>query len=46
MSELPEYKLDRIFDAPREMVAGMDKGWGSGYKIMDELFVELQSENN
>ncbi len=86
MSELPEYKLDRIFDAPRNMVwrawtdpdllqrwmgdktnvrlsqvpmeatdaeiacfaammGGMDKGWGSGYTIMDEMFVELQSEN-
>jgi hypothetical protein len=26
-------------------MAGMDKGWGSGYAILDELFVELQVEN-
>ncbi len=25
-------------------MAGMDKGWGSGYAILDELFVELQAE--
>jgi hypothetical protein len=24
-------------------MAGMDKGWGSGYAIMDEIFVEIQS---
>jgi len=24
-------------------MAGMDKGWGSGYAIMDKLFVELQA---
>lgn len=27
-----------------KMMTGMDKGWGSGYAIMDELFVELQAE--
>ena len=26
------------------MMANMDKGWGAGYAIMDELFVELQAE--
>ena len=26
-------------------MAGMDKGWGSGYAIMDELLVGLQAEN-
>ena len=30
------------FAAP---MAGMDKGWASGYALMDELFVELQAEN-
>jgi len=24
-------------------MAGMDKGWGGGYAIMDEMFVELQA---
>ena len=28
-----------------EAMSNMDKGWGSGYAIMDELFVELQAEN-
>jgi uncharacterized protein YndB with AHSA1/START domain len=28
-----------------EAMANMDSGWGSGYAIMDELFVELQAEN-
>lgn len=27
------------------MMAGMDKGWGSGYAIMDEMFVELRAGN-
>jgi len=26
-------------------MAGMDNGWGKGYEIMDEMFVELQAEN-
>lgn len=26
-----------------QTMANMDKGWGSGYAIMDELFVELQT---
>ena len=25
--------------------AGMDKGWGKGYALMDELLAELQAEN-
>jgi len=24
-------------------MAGMDKGWGSGYALLDEMFVELQA---
>ena len=27
-------------------MAGMSKGWGSGYAIMDEIFAELQAENS
>ncbi len=27
-----------------EMMGGMDNGWGSGYKIMEEIFAELQAE--
>ncbi len=26
-----------------ETMAGMDKGWGSGYAVLDEIFAELQS---
>ena len=25
-------------------MAGMDKGWGSGFSIMEKLFVELQAD--
>jgi uncharacterized protein YndB with AHSA1/START domain len=27
-----------------ETMSGMDKGWGSGYVLIDELLVELQAE--
>jgi len=30
------------FTAP---MAGMDKGWGSGYELIDDILVELQSDN-
>ena len=26
-------------------MAGMAKGWGSGFSIMEEMFAELQAEN-
>ncbi len=26
------------------MMAGMDKGWGGGYKVLDEMFAELQEK--
>jgi len=26
-------------------MAGMDKGWGSGYAILDEMFVELRADS-
>ena len=28
-----------------EAMANMDKGWGTGYSIMDEIFVELQTKS-
>jgi hypothetical protein len=36
-------------DWPRVLLtamAGMDKGWGSGYSIMDELLAELQADGS
>ena len=38
MSELPEYVLEREFDATRDM-------WGKGYAIMDEIFAELRADS-
>ena len=26
-------------------MAGMDKGWGSGFKVLDEILGELRAEN-
>ena len=54
-SELPDNKTHvRLTQTPieasdaeiacfAEAMANMDKGWGSGYAILDELFAELQS---
>jgi len=46
LSQVPIEATDAEIACFAEMMAGMDKGWGSGYKIMDELFVELLSESN
>lgn len=45
LSQVPIEATDAEIACFAEAMAGMDKGWGSGYAIMDELFAELQSEN-
>jgi uncharacterized protein YndB with AHSA1/START domain len=45
LSQLPLEATDAEIACFAEAMANMDKGWGSGYAIMDELFVELQAEN-
>ena len=45
LSQVPIEATDAEIACFAEMMAGMDKGWGSGYKIMDEMLVELQAEN-
>jgi uncharacterized protein YndB with AHSA1/START domain len=45
LSQAPIEATDAEIACFAEMMAGMDKGWGSGYKIMDEILVELQAEN-
>ena len=45
LCQVPIEATDAEIACFAEMMAGMDKGWGSGYKIMDELFVELLAEN-
>ncbi len=45
LSQIPIDATDTEIARFAAMMAGMDKGWGSGYVIMDEMFVELQAEN-
>ena len=45
LSQVPMEATDAEIACFATMMGGMDKGWGSGYTIMDEMFVELQSEN-
>jgi uncharacterized protein YndB with AHSA1/START domain len=44
LSQVPIEATDAEIACFAGAMAGMDKGWGSGYAIMDELFVELQAE--
>ncbi len=44
LTQIPMDATDAEIACFAEMMAGMDQGWGSGYAIMDELFVELQVE--
>jgi len=46
LTQVPIEATDAEIACFAEMMAGMDKGWGSGYKIMDELLVELLADNN
>ena len=45
LSQVPIEATDAEIACFGAMMAGMDKGWGSGYTIMDEMLAELQSEN-
>lgn len=45
LTQIPMDATDAEIACFAKMMAGMDKGWGSGYAIMDELFAELQAEN-
>ena len=45
LSQVPIEATDAEIACFAATMAGMDKGWGSGYAIMDEMFVELQAES-
>lgn len=45
LSQIPIDATDAEIACFANMMAGMSKGWGSGYAIMDEIFVELQAGN-
>ncbi len=44
LSQTPVDATDAEIACFAAAMAGMGKGWGSGYAIMDEMFVELQTE--
>ena len=44
LSQVPIDATDAEIACFAAAMAGMDKGWGSGYAIMDELFLALQAE--
>jgi len=44
LTQVPIEATDAEIACFAAKMAGMDKGWGGGYAIMDELFVELQAE--
>lgn len=43
LTQVPMDASDAEIACFAEMMSGMDNGWGSGYKIMDEIFAELQA---
>lgn len=43
LSQVPIDATDAEIACFAATMAGMDKGWGSGYTVMDELFAELQA---
>lgn len=43
LSQIPMEATEAEIACFAQAMAGMDKGWGSGYAIMDEIFVELQT---
>jgi uncharacterized protein YndB with AHSA1/START domain len=45
LSQIPVEPTDAEIACFAEKMAGMDRGWGSGYAVMDELFAELQAQN-
>jgi uncharacterized protein YndB with AHSA1/START domain len=42
-SQVPIDATDAEIACFSATMAGMDKGWGSGYAVMDEIFAELQA---
>ncbi|MCH7834472.1 MAG: SRPBCC domain-containing protein [Proteobacteria bacterium] len=44
LSQVPLEATDAEIGCFAGAMANMDKGWGAGYAIMDELFVELQAK--
>jgi uncharacterized protein YndB with AHSA1/START domain len=45
LSQVPIDATDAENSCFAGAMAGMDKGWGSGYKLIDEILVKLQTEN-
>ncbi len=45
LSQVPIDPTEAEITCFATMMAGMDNGWGGGYALMDELFVELQANN-
>ncbi len=45
LSQLPIEATDAETACFAKVMAGMDKGWGSGYAIMDEMLVELLADS-
>lgn len=45
LTQIPLEATDAEIACFATAMTGMDKGWSSGYAIMDEMFVELQAEN-
>ena len=43
LSQVPLEATDEEIACFAQMMANMDKGWGSGYAIIDEILAELQS---
>ena len=46
LSQLPMEATDAELACFAKVMANMDKGWGSGYAIMDELLAELQAKQD
>lgn len=45
LSQVPLDASDAEIACFASAMAGMDKGWGSGFKIIEEILAELQAEN-
>ena len=46
LSQVPLEATEAEIACFAEMMAGMDKGWGSGYKVIDEMLGELRAKKN
>jgi len=46
LTQVPLEATDAEIACFANAMAGMDKGWGSGYATMDEMLLELQAENS